>query len=59
MPRGGIPYEINAGALYQETWTDTRAFFRFGETTPGFTNATWMHAPGTATAPRSPSRRRS
>ena len=43
--RGGVPYEINAGALYQETWTGTSAFFRLAKTTPGFTNATWIHAP--------------
>ncbi|MFC7586505.1 hypothetical protein ACFQYP_24245 [Nonomuraea antimicrobica] len=46
--RGGVPYEVNAGALYQETWAGTRAFFRLDKTTPGFTNATWIHAPGTA-----------
>ncbi|GAA0953553.1 hypothetical protein [Nonomuraea longicatena] len=47
-PRGGVPYEVNAGALYQETWTDTSAYFRLAKTTPGFTNASWIHAPAGA-----------
>ncbi|MBB6550946.1 hypothetical protein [Nonomuraea rubra] len=46
-PRGGVPYEVNAGALYQETWADGAAFIRLDKTTPGFTNATWIHAPAT------------
>ncbi|MCG5220925.1 hypothetical protein [Streptosporangium sp. KLBMP 9127] len=46
--RGGVPYEVNASALYQETWAGTGAFFRLAKTTPGFTNATWIHAPGSA-----------
>ncbi|MFI0417184.1 hypothetical protein [Spongiactinospora sp. 9N601] len=46
-PRGGVPYEVNAGALYQETWPGTGAYFRLDKTTPGFTNATWIHAPAT------------
>ncbi|RBQ20048.1 hypothetical protein DP939_09470 [Spongiactinospora rosea] len=45
--RGGVPYEVNAGALYQETWPGTGAYFRLDKTTPGFTNATWIHAPAT------------
>ncbi|MFI6505716.1 hypothetical protein [Nonomuraea typhae] len=47
-PRGGVPYEVNDGALYQETWSDTQAYFRLAETTVGFTNATWIHAPAAA-----------
>ncbi|MEU0569094.1 hypothetical protein ABZ297_27470 [Nonomuraea sp. NPDC005983] len=47
-PRGGVPYEVNAGALYQESWPGTGAYFRLDRTTPGFTNATWIHAPGDA-----------
>ncbi|MER6000075.1 hypothetical protein ABT120_15995 [Nonomuraea angiospora] len=43
--RGGVPYEVNAGSLYQETWADTRAYFRLWSSRPAFTNATWMHAP--------------
>ncbi|MFE2035140.1 hypothetical protein ACFXBB_18195 [Streptomyces scopuliridis] len=45
---GGIPYETNDGVVYQETWADTRAYFRLAATTPAWTNATWIHAPGTA-----------
>lgn len=45
---GGIPYETNDGAVYQETWTDTRAYFRLAATTPAWTNAMWIHAPGVA-----------
>lgn len=45
---GGVPYEVNAGALYQETWTDTTASFWVGATTRKLTNATWLHAPGDA-----------
>ncbi|MEU0938422.1 hypothetical protein [Embleya sp. NPDC005971] len=45
---GGIPYESNAGAVYWETWADTNAYFRLAGTTPAWTNATWIHAPGTA-----------
>lgn len=44
-PRGGVPYEINSGALYHESWSDTQAYFRLAKTTPSFTNATWIHAP--------------
>ncbi|MEV1244239.1 hypothetical protein ACIBO2_37020 [Nonomuraea sp. NPDC050022] len=47
---GGVPYETNAGVVYQETWADTRAYFRLATTTPAWTNATWIHAPGTGTA---------
>ncbi|MFD9947062.1 hypothetical protein ACFWYW_40780 [Nonomuraea sp. NPDC059023] len=47
-PRGGVPYEVNDGALYQETWSDTQAYFRLAKTTPGFTNASWIHAPAGA-----------
>ncbi|MFI6587879.1 hypothetical protein [Embleya sp. NPDC050493] len=46
---GGIPYETNAGVVYRETWADTNAYFRLAGTTPAWTNATWIHAPGTAT----------
>ncbi|MFI6294004.1 hypothetical protein ACIBEJ_20620 [Nonomuraea sp. NPDC050790] len=47
-PRGGVPYEVNDGALYQETWSDTQAYFRLAKTTPAFTNASWIHAPAGA-----------
>ncbi|MET7336339.1 hypothetical protein [Nonomuraea sp. NPDC005650] len=43
--RGGVPYEVNAGSLYQETWADTQAYFRLSSSRPAFTNATWIHAP--------------
>ncbi|MGC0422474.1 hypothetical protein [Embleya sp. AB8] len=46
---GGIPYETNAGVVYQETWADTFAYFRLANSTPAWTNASWMHSPGTAT----------
>ncbi|MFI6648824.1 hypothetical protein ACIBI8_14555 [Streptomyces sp. NPDC050529] len=48
-PRGGIPYEVNAGAVYTDTWPDATAFVCLSATTPSYTNATWVHAPGTAT----------
>ncbi|MFI6322667.1 hypothetical protein ACIBG8_34365 [Nonomuraea sp. NPDC050556] len=44
---GGVPYETNAGVVYQETWPDTRAYFRLAGTTPAWTNPTWIHAPAT------------
>ncbi|MFB4289471.1 hypothetical protein ACBI99_17640 [Nonomuraea sp. ATR24] len=47
-PRGGVPYEINAGSLYQETWDGTSACFRLAASRPSFTNATWIHAPADA-----------
>ncbi|WP_219509109.1 hypothetical protein [Nonomuraea ceibae] len=47
-PRGGVPYEINAGSLYQETWDGTSAHFRLAASRPSFTNATWIHAPADA-----------
>ncbi|MGI5291238.1 hypothetical protein ACQEVF_49130 [Nonomuraea polychroma] len=43
--RGGVPYEVNTGSLYQETWADTRAYFRLWSSRSAFTNATWIHAP--------------
>ncbi|MBB5079796.1 hypothetical protein [Nonomuraea endophytica] len=45
---GGVPYETNAGVVYQETWGSARAYFRLGGTTPAWTNAAWIHAPATA-----------
>ncbi|MFF2847299.1 hypothetical protein ACFVT5_13280 [Streptomyces sp. NPDC058001] len=47
--RGGIPYETNAGGAYIETWADTKGFFCLPSTNPAYTNATWIHSPGTAT----------
>ncbi|WP_405793614.1 hypothetical protein [Streptomyces sp. NBC_01506] len=47
--RGGIPYETNAGGAYTETWPDSKGFFCLDSTNPAYTNATWIHAPGTAT----------
>ncbi|MFJ6567943.1 hypothetical protein ACIQNU_10995 [Streptomyces sp. NPDC091292] len=47
--RGGIPYEVNAGGAYIETWADSKGFFCLPSTNPAYTNATWIHSPGTAT----------
>ncbi|TMR23819.1 hypothetical protein ETD86_06590 [Nonomuraea turkmeniaca] len=46
--RGGVPYEINAGSLYRETWAGTSACFRLASSNPAFTNASWIHAPAGA-----------
>lgn len=50
---GGVPYEVNDGGLYTETFAgngaDTHAYFRLSATTPAYTNTTWLHAPGKAT----------
>ncbi|MEV0096803.1 hypothetical protein [Streptomyces sp. NPDC050738] len=46
--RGGIPYEVNAGAAYVESWPDATAFLCLSATTPSYTSATWVHSPGTA-----------
>jgi hypothetical protein len=48
-PRGGVPFEVNAGGLYAETWTNARGYFRLASTNPAYTNTTWLHAPGTVT----------
>ncbi|RMB82110.1 hypothetical protein [Streptomyces shenzhenensis] len=48
-PRGGIPYETDAGGAYVENWTGLRGFFCLPSTDPAYTNATWVHSPGTAT----------
>lgn len=45
--RGGIPFELNDGGVYQETFDTTRAYFGLAKTTPKWTNATWVHAPAT------------
>ncbi|MFI6417221.1 hypothetical protein ACIBG6_07370 [Streptomyces sp. NPDC050842] len=47
--RGGIPYEVNAGGTYVETWEGAKGFFCLSSTNPASTNATWIHAPGTST----------
>jgi len=47
--RGGVPFEVNAGGLYAETWSDARGYFRLASTNPAYTNTTWLHAPGTVT----------
>lgn len=54
--RGGIPYEVNAGGAYVETWPESKAFFCLPSTNPANTNATWIHSPARrpARAPRSP-----
>ncbi|MER5275799.1 hypothetical protein ABT025_08580 [Streptomyces sp. NPDC002809] len=49
--RGGIPYERNAGGVYADTWTGTKGFFCLTSTNPAYTNATWIHSPGTSTGP--------
>ncbi|MFJ2632434.1 hypothetical protein ACIO6U_10840 [Streptomyces sp. NPDC087422] len=48
-PRGGIPYEVNAGAAYTETWPDTRGSFCLAASNSTYTTATWLHTPGAAT----------
>ncbi|MEU9091865.1 hypothetical protein [Streptomyces sp. NPDC048428] len=47
--RGGIPYERNAGGVYAGTWTGSKGFFCLTSTNPAYTNATWIHSPGTST----------
>ena len=47
--RGGIPYEVDAGRAYTETWPQTKGTFRLATSNASYTNATWIHAPGTAT----------
>lgn len=47
--RGGIPYEVNAGGAYVETWPESKGFFCLPSTNPANTNATWVHSPGTST----------
>ncbi|KAA2261129.1 hypothetical protein F0L68_18825 [Solihabitans fulvus] len=47
---GGVPYETNAGVVYQDTWPDTKAFVRLAGSRPDWTTASWVHAPGTATS---------
>ncbi|MER7173234.1 hypothetical protein [Streptomyces mesophilus] len=47
--RGGIPYEVNAGRAYTATWGDTKGSFCLPSSNPSYTNATWIHSPGTAT----------
>ncbi|MGW8881919.1 hypothetical protein ACWGPC_55640, partial [Streptomyces mirabilis] len=41
--RGGIPYEVNAGGAYVETWAGSKGFFCLPLTEPANTNATWVH----------------
>lgn len=48
-PRGGIPYEVNAGCAYAETWADTKGFFCLAASNSAYTTATWLHAPGAST----------
>ncbi|WP_053205036.1 hypothetical protein [Jiangella muralis] len=45
---GGIPYETSHGAGYALTYADNRLLLRLRESTPGFGDATWLHAPGVA-----------
>ncbi|MEV7907086.1 hypothetical protein [Streptomyces anulatus] len=47
--RGGIPYEVNAGGTYVETWAGSKGFFCLSSTNPANTNATWIHSPGVPT----------
>lgn len=47
--RGGIPYEVNAGGTYVETWAGSKGFFCLPSTNPANTNATWIHSPGVTT----------
>ncbi|TDD67665.1 hypothetical protein E1262_18650 [Jiangella aurantiaca] len=47
---GGIPYETTHGVGYAMTYADNRLLLRLRDSTPGFGDATWLHAPGTAAA---------
>lgn len=47
---GGIPYEVNDGGVYAETFGDTRAYLSLVGSNPRWTNASWIHAPATVTA---------
>ncbi|MEV6103863.1 hypothetical protein AB0M28_03985 [Streptomyces sp. NPDC051940] len=47
--RGGIPYEVNAGRSYIESWAGTKGFFVLPTSNPAYTNTTWIHAPGAST----------
>ncbi|HEY9411175.1 MAG TPA: hypothetical protein VIP77_16465 [Jiangellaceae bacterium] len=43
---GGIPYETTHGVGYAETYPDNRALVRIPQSRPDYSDATWIHAPG-------------
>ncbi|WP_157987971.1 hypothetical protein [Jiangella endophytica] len=45
---GGIPYETTHGAGYAMTYADNRLLLRLRDSTEGFGDDTWLHAPGVA-----------
>jgi hypothetical protein len=46
--RGGIPYEETAGIAHVSTWGALRGMFLLERSRQAWTNATWVHSPGTA-----------
>lgn len=50
---GGVPFETNDGGVYQETFSNTRAYLSLQNTNPKYTNATWVHSPATSSGPAS------
>ncbi|MGW1209825.1 hypothetical protein ACWD5F_09280 [Streptomyces sp. NPDC002499] len=45
---GGIPYEETAGVAHTSTWGGRHGLFLLDRSRQAWTNATWIHAPGTA-----------
>ncbi|WP_329071221.1 hypothetical protein [Streptomyces sp. NBC_01429] len=45
---GGIPYEETAGVAHTSTWGSLHGLFLLDRSRQAWTNATWIHAPGTA-----------
>ena len=47
---GGIPYEETVGVAHASTWGTAHGMFLLEHSRQSWTNATWIHAPGTAQA---------
>ncbi|GAB2873593.1 hypothetical protein [Streptomyces mayteni] len=45
---GGIPYEETAGVAHTSAWSGLHGLFLLDRSRQAWTNATWIHAPGTA-----------
>ncbi|MFJ6661223.1 hypothetical protein ACIQNG_33485 [Streptomyces sp. NPDC091377] len=45
---GGIPYEEPAGVAHTSAWGSLHGMFLLDRSRQAWTNATWVHAPGTA-----------
>ncbi|MFI6729949.1 Gmad2 immunoglobulin-like domain-containing protein [Streptomyces sp. R-74717] len=45
---GGIPYEETVGVAHTSTWGSRHGLFLLDRSRQAWTNATWVHAPGTA-----------